>query len=292
MTARQWLSMVTPERCVEWFVVANIAFLGVDIALAHAANAFEQRAEWAPIGFSLIATLLLMPMTLGRRSSLWRAVERAIGAGAILVGVVGVAFHLRSAFFEEQTLHNLVYSAPFVAPLAYVGVGLLLLLVRAQPVESRPVESREFAWWLVLLALGGFIGNLGLSLLDHAQNGFFHWTEWIPVIAAAFGASFLFVTCWQPEGVIVRATRVVLALEAAVGVLGFACHLIADLQRPGVRVIDGLLFGAPAFAPLLFTDLAALGAIALWATELTALPSSARVPEVGEPQRQEGRTHP
>ncbi|MEO6602725.1 MAG: hypothetical protein ABIQ16_22770 [Polyangiaceae bacterium] len=287
MTARQWLSTVTPERCVEWFVAANLAFLGVDIALAHAANAFKQRAEWAPIAFSLIATLLLVPMTLGRRSSIWRAVERAIGAGAILVGVVGVAFHLRSAFFEEQTLHNLVYSAPFVAPLAYVGVGLLLLLVRAQP-----AESREFAWWLVLLALGGFIGNLGLSLLDHAQNGFFRWTEWIPVIAAAFGASFLFVTCWQPEAVIVRATRVVLAVEATVGVLGFALHLTADLQRPGVRVIDGLLFGAPAFAPLLFTDLAALGAIALWATEVTGLPSSDRVATVAEPPRREAETHP
>ena len=287
MTAREWLRKVTPERCVEWFVVANVAFLGVDIALAHAANAFEQRAEWAPIGFSLIATLLLVPMTFGRRSPLWKAIERAIGAGAILVGVLGVAFHLRSAFFEEQTLHNLVYSAPFVAPLAYVGVGLLLLLVRAEP-----AASRELAWWLVLLALGGFIGNLGLSLLDHAQNGFFHWTEWIPVVAAAFGASFLFVTCWQPQAEILRATRVVLAVEAIVGVLGFAFHLVADLERPGVPVIDGLLFGAPAFAPLLFTDLAALGAIALWATAATARPSSDRVPAAGAPPRQEEEAHP
>ena len=287
MTARERLSKVTPERCVEWFVVANIAFLGVDIALAHAANAFQQRAEWAPVGFSFIATLLLVPMALGRRNSLWTAVERTIGAGAILVGVLGVAFHLRSAFFEEQTLHNLVYSAPFVAPLAYVGVGLLLLLVRTQP-----AGSRELAWWLVLLALGGFIGNLGLSLLDHAQNGFFHWTEWIPVIAAAFGASFLLVICWQPGAEIIRAARVVLAVEATVGVLGSVFHLTADLERPRVPVVDGLLFGAPAFAPLLFTDLAALGAIALWATAATALPSLHLKPAMAAPPRQGAEDHP
>jgi hypothetical protein len=286
MIALEWLRKATPERCVEWFVVANIAFLGCDIALAHAANAFAQPAEWAPIGFSIIATLLLMPMALGRSGSFWRAIERAMGTGAIVVGVAGLGFHLRSAFFEQQTLHNLVYSAPFVAPLAYVGVGLLLLLVRAQP-----AGSRELAWWLVLLALGGFIGNLGLSLLDHAQNAFFHWTEWIPVVAAAFGASFLFVVCCQPDAAIVRATRVVLAVEASVGVLGFALHLTADLHWPRVHGVDGLLFAAPAFAPLLFTDLAALGAIALWATTRATAPSSDRDPAAAEPTEQRAGAH-
>lgn len=255
------LRKVTPERCVEWFVISNIAFLGVDIALAHATNAFEQRAEWAPVVFSSIATLLLLPMAFGARGALWNTLDRAVGTGSIIVGVAGLAFHLQSAFFEERTLHNLVYSAPFVAPLAYVGVGLLLLLVRA-----KLAESAEFAWWLVLLALGGFVGNLGLSLLDHAQNGFFRSTEWISVVAAAFGASFLFVVWWRPEPAVVRATRVVLVLEACVGVLGFALHVAADAHRPGPRFIDHLLFGAPAFAPLLFSDLAALGAIAMWAT--------------------------
>ncbi len=264
------LRKVTPERCVEWFVVANIAFLGVDIALAHAANAFEQRAEWVPVAFSVIATLLLLPMAFGVRGELWSTLERIVGTGSIIVGIAGLAFHLQSAFFEEQTLHNLVYSAPFVAPLAYVGVGLLLLLVRA-----KLTRSSEFAWWLVLLALGGFVGNLGLSLLDHAQNGFFRSVEWISVVAAAFGASFLFVVWWRPETIVVRATRVVLALEACVGLLGFAFHIAADVHRPGPRLIDNLLFGAPAFAPLLFSDLAALGAIALWATARCSAP---RVP--------------
>ena len=67
MRVREVLRALTPERCVEWFVVANIAFLGVDIGLAHASNAFASRAEWAPVAFSLLATLLLLPMAFGVR---------------------------------------------------------------------------------------------------------------------------------------------------------------------------------------------------------------------------------
>jgi ABC-type spermidine/putrescine transport system permease subunit II len=101
-------------------------------------------------------------------------IDRIVAVGAIVAGVTGMVLHLKSAFFQEQTLGTLVYSAPFIAPLAYVGVGLLLLLVRLEA-----PESPAFGWWIVLLALGGFVGNLGMSLLDHAQNGLFRWTEWV-----------------------------------------------------------------------------------------------------------------
>jgi hypothetical protein len=261
MTARDAIRRITPERCVEWFVIANLAFLGVDIALAHAANGFARRPEWAPIGFSAVATVLLLPMALGARGRVWRAIDQGIAAAAIVVGVLGMVFHLESGFFQAETLHDLVYSAPFVAPLAYVGAGLLLLAVRREP-----AGSPALAWWILLLALGGFAGNLGLSLLDHAQNGFFQWTEWIPVAAGAFGTSFLFVAWLRPDPGLLRVTQIVLALEAAVGVLGFVLHARADLARPAAHVADRFLFGAPAFAPLLFADLATLGVIAVWAT--------------------------
>jgi preprotein translocase subunit Sss1 len=251
---------ITPQRCAEWFAVANIGFLGVDIALAHAENAFRREAEWAPLVFSGIATVLLIPMALGRGGPAWRWVERLVGAGAVLVGAVGMVFHLQSAFFEQQGLRNLVYSAPFVAPLAYVGVGLLLLLLRT---ELR--SSDELGWWLLLLALGGCLGNLGLSLLDHAQNAFFRWTEWIPVVAAAFATSFIFVAWLRPPTAPVVVAAALLGTQALVGLAGFALHLWADLHRPAARLTDRFLFGAPAFAPLLFADIAVLAAIGLWA---------------------------
>ncbi|HSO37357.1 MAG TPA: hypothetical protein VLT33_32750, partial [Labilithrix sp.] len=107
--------------------------------------------------------------------------DHITGWGAIAVGVLGMVFHLESGFFAKQTLHNLVYSAPFVAPLSYVGVGLLILLLR-----SKDAQGPTLGPWLLVLSLGGFVGNFALSLLDHAQNGCFHATEWIPVVASAF----------------------------------------------------------------------------------------------------------
>jgi hypothetical protein len=40
---------------------------------------------------------------------------------------------------------------------------------------NRMVAAGTVEWgrWVLLLALGGFAGNLVLSLCDHAQNGFF-----------------------------------------------------------------------------------------------------------------------
>jgi hypothetical protein len=199
-------------------------------------------------------------MAWGNRRRVSRVAATCVGAAAIAVGVTGMILHLQRAFFLEQTLGDLVYSAPFLAPLAYVGVGLLLVLVRLEGARS-PV----FGWWVILLALGGFLGNLGMSLLDHAQNGLFRWAEWIPVASAAFGVSFLVVTLVQREPAFVRITYGVLAVQVIVGLVGFVLHGIADLGRSGLAFGQRFLFGAPAFAPVLFADLAVLAALGLWA---------------------------
>jgi hypothetical protein len=258
------LREVTPKRSVEGFVVANLAFLGFDILVAHQENGFERRAEWVPVVYSGLATLLLFPMVFGHRSGAWRLLERIVATGAILVGMTGMILHLKSAFFVQQTLGNLVYSAPFLAPLAYVGVGLLLLLLR-----SEAAESTVFGEWVILLALGGFIGNFGMSLLDHAQNGLFHWTEWIPVVSGAFGVSFLGVVLLRPDAAFIRVTYGVLGIQAVVGALGFVLHVTADLHQRALPFGQRFVFGAPAFAPLLFADLAILAALGLWALSRT-----------------------
>jgi len=252
------LLRLSPERVLDAFIASNLAFLALDIALAHAANHFARREEWWPIVFSGCAALLLLP-SLFRPEPRWRRVELVVGALSVAVGVLGMILHLQSAFFETQTLATLVYSAPFAAPLAYVGLGLLLIMARMELPESEVWEA-----WVLLFTLGGFVGNLALTLTDHAQNGFFSVSEWAAVVGAAFGCSFLAVFLVRPESAVLeRAVRYVLVLEATLGVLGFALHVRANLGRPG-SWFDRALYGAPLFAPLLFADLAALGAIALW----------------------------
>jgi hypothetical protein len=267
-----------PVLWVEWFLVANLAFLAVDIFLAHAANEFAHRAEWIPIWFSLAATvLLLIAMSMGgARPSLageqgegrgrrpWRLSRwfgLAVGWGAIVVGIAGLLWHLDGEFFQQQTLKNLVYTAPFAAPLAYTGLGLLLLLDRM--VDSR---TQEWSSWVLLLAAGGFVGNFVLSLADHAENGFFYPTEWIGVVAAAVAVGFLVASVIIFESRSLLAMNVgLMAIQVIVGVLGFVLHGLGNLYAPGRSLWDRFLFGAPVFAPLLFADLALLAALGLWA---------------------------
>ncbi|MDB4977385.1 MAG: hypothetical protein JWN48_5726 [Myxococcaceae bacterium] len=257
-----WLARLTPERCVELFVLANFAFLGGDIAIAHLANRYADALEWAPLVFSAAAVPLLLPGMLGLISARVRHwIDLTVAAAAILLGVLGALFHLSSQFFLTPSLHNLVYAAPFAAPLAYIGVGLLLILVRIEA-----AGSRDFGPWVLVLSLGGILGNFALSLLDHAQNGFFQPTEWIPVAAAAFGASFLLVAICRPTPAFLQLCYGVSAFEALIGLLGFALHLRAEATSPGAGVLERLVYGAPAFAPLLFTNMALLSAIGLWAS--------------------------
>jgi hypothetical protein len=56
-----------------------------------------------------------------------------------------------------------------------------------------------------------------------------------------------------------------LALQALVGLIGFALHLAADWNGAGKNLIEKAVHGAPIFAPLLFPNLAILDAIGLWA---------------------------
>lgn len=261
-----------PLSWVELFALSNIAFLAVDIRLAHAVNAFANPAEYVPVVFSLIAPpVLIVALVLGGlrpalagegsgKRRLARGLGLAVGWGSVAVGIAGVVLHLNSAFFEEQTIKNLVYTAPFAAPLAYTGVGLLLLL-------DRMVESRTVDWarWVVLLALGGFVGNFVLTLADHAQNGFFRPTEWIGVVASAWAVSSLCaVLVVYDNRPLVGLALAVMAAQVGVGLLGFYLHVMADLQSPAGPLWDRILYGAPLFAPLLFADLAMLAAIALW----------------------------
>ena len=249
---------------VEMFAIGNLAFLTVDVFIAHSINAFHYPTERIPVGFGaagaavLLTGLAVDAFDLHRRRARWAGY--LIGATSILVGVAGFFLHLRSAFFDAQTLKSLVYTAPFAAPLAFAGLGFLVLANRMVD-----VASDEWGRWVLLLAWGGFVGNLALSLADHAQNGFFDGREWIPVLAAAFAVGFLFMCLIRTsDRGLLRATLWVMAVQVVVGILGFGFHLAADLGRPGSSFADDILYGAPPFAPLLFADIAVLAALALW----------------------------
>ena len=198
---------------LEGFVLANLAFLVLDVFLAHSVNNFRNAAEWIPVAFSIAATLLLaVAMLRGGytiRGTWPHRVGLVVGFGSIALGVAGVIYHLESQFFSQWTIRSLVYTAPFAAPLAYAGLGFLLLVNRMVP-----RETEEWNLWVVFFALGGFLGVFVLALCDHAQNGFFHAVEWWPVFSSALAAGFLAVALFDRSKAFVGFCLGVLALQA------------------------------------------------------------------------------
>jgi len=258
-TERWWNQ---PELWIEVFAILNIGFLTFDIYLAHSVNQFRSRAEYIPLFFSATAPALLIAALTQRTRVrvIWKIVGYVVGWAAIGVGLTGVILHLESHFFYERTIRSLTYSAPFAAPLAYAGLGFLLVMNRM--VEA---DSTEWAQWILLFTLGGYFGNFVFSLADHAENGFFFRVEWVPVAASALAIGFLAVP------LVARVSRLyidlcatVLVLEAAVGLWGFVLHTMGNLQGPSIHAFDNFIYGAPPMAPLLFPNLMVLGIIGLW----------------------------
>lgn len=253
-----------PQLWLDVFVTVNLLILAVDIDIAHSVNAFAKKAEYIPLYFSIAAPILLAVVIalrwLGRFDAPWRDIGYLIGGLSVLTGLGGVLYHLQSRFFLDRTLESLTYAAPFAAPLAYAGLGFLLLVNR-----MIPVRSAEWARWVMFMALGGFIGNFVLSLTDHASNGFFARTEWIPVISSAFATGFLLVPVLTNVGrKYLDLCLLVLLAQALVGILGFWFHLRANLVEPGHSLWDRLVNGAPPLAPMLFPNLVGLAFIGLW----------------------------
>ncbi len=143
---------------IEVFVIVNLAFLALDVYLAHSINHFREPTEWIPVCFSLAAPVLLAAgnfWAVSDRRGMNHAMGLLVGFTSILMGVTGTIFHLESQFFVRHSLRSLVYTAPFAAPLAYCGLGFLLLLNR---MVSQ--ESKEWSQWLIFFGLGGFGSGL------------------------------------------------------------------------------------------------------------------------------------
>lgn len=270
LSERWW---ARPQIWIELFAILNVGFLTFDIYLAHSVNQFRNEAEYIPLFFSATAPIfLIIGLTLRYRwPAVWKDLGYLVGWAAILVGLTGVILHLESRFFYERTLLSLTYSAPFAAPLAYTGLGFLIVMNRM--VDP---DREEWAQWVLLLTLGGFIGNFVFSLADHAGNGFFNPLEWVPVAASAIAIGFLAVPLlMRVSRAYIDLCAAVLVIEAAVGLWGFVLHASANLRGPSVHAFENFIYGAPPMAPLLFPNLMVLGIIALWQLRTISMPEAA-----------------
>lgn len=247
---------------IEFFVVFNMSFLALDIFIAHSTNGFSHPAEWIPFYFSLIAPLLLiveLGLNWSRKEQRHRLIGFLVGSFSSVVGIAGLLWHLQGSFFEFQTLKSLVYTAPFIAPLAYTGLGCILIMNRMEK-----QDGMVWSQWLIFFGLGGFFGNFVLALSDHAQNGFFLLAEWIPVISSAIAVGFLGTVLLRKCSCrFIELCIAIMVLQAFVGALGFYFHGITVTRGLSSSFFENLIYTAPVFAPLLFVNLAFLSGFGL-----------------------------
>src|SRR4051812_32560337 len=82
------------------FALVNLAFLALDIRLAHGTNGFHHWAEYIPLLFSCLSPLIFAVVIVREgHSSSWRWVGIAIGAASAAIGIAGLVWHLDSRFF-------------------------------------------------------------------------------------------------------------------------------------------------------------------------------------------------
>ncbi|MFA6237593.1 MAG: hypothetical protein WC635_09730 [Bacteriovorax sp.] len=255
---------IKKKKLLDIFIIANFFFLTFDIIYAHSINRFEHWGEWIPLILCVFATIILgINFFLERRFKSYITIF--FGSVSLFVGVYGAVFHLDSQFFQAQSIKSLIYTAPFVAPLSFSALGLLLFL-------NLMVSSmgRDWGRWIIWFSYLGFLGNYILSLCDHEQNGFYYVSEWIPVVSSSLVIGFIpYFISPNRSNFIYKSCYILVATQFIVGFMGAIIHLQSILRYSNVHetFIEKIRYGAPIMAPLLFCNLALLMFIGMRAYE-------------------------
>ena len=67
-------------QLLEVFVLFNLAFLALDVFIAHSLNAFRHWTEWIPFYFSAVTAILLMVSFLYYRLDVLQTGARRLGS--------------------------------------------------------------------------------------------------------------------------------------------------------------------------------------------------------------------
>ena len=271
----------TRDQFVLLIAAINELFMGFDTYLAHGLNGTIRWNEWIPIIFGSVAGLLLLlaGVIAYRHRNFANILASFVFLSSIIVGVLGSYFHItRGAILQSEPIRIafFIWAPPFMAPLAFVLVGILGISAAwiEDPVGSgrlrlsekisieMPFSKTQAYFFMVTF---GILVTLVSSTLDHARTGFLNNWLWLPLLAPVFAAvvSFLLGLKTKPEfsDLVIYVTAMI--LMALVGVTGFLLHILTDLTPSMQFVLERFLKGAPILAPLLYANMAAMGLIVL-----------------------------
>ena len=275
---------VTRDQAMLLMLALNEFLLGLETYLAHSISGTIMPKEWIPIIFGPVAGLLLVAVGLlcTRKRALANGIGTLIYFASIAVGLLGISFHLMRAVLpyapvgERISIVLFVWAPPILAPLTFALVGLMGIsaIWTEQPVDSGrmnllagrklslPFSKTRAFFFMVGL---GILATVISSVLDHARTNFENPWLWLPTAIGVFGT---FVTILlgildSPRRGDLLTYLTAMLLLLAVGMIGVVLHILRNLGLDHVIVVERFIRGAPFLAPMLFSDMGALGLLIL-----------------------------
>jgi len=259
-----------PFQWIALFTAAMTLLLLADAFAGHYRSGFIFRAQYAPFlsGGLLIVTAFAACVA---PSVAWvNTALRAIGWLAVASGIVGFWFHHYYGMAKKPggykwLLHYLMYGAPQLAPLALACMGVLALIAAhglMGEANFAGLSIRAAMLALVAVALAGAI--LQAAIL-HYRGAFNNPVMYAPLTVPVLAAVACVWAAIAPSDVALNLLASLLWLTLLTGFVGLGMHLRGiERQMGGLYVtVFNLLEGPPAWAPALFTGLAAVGLVSI-----------------------------
>ncbi len=274
----------TRDQAVLLMLALNEFLLGLETYLAHSISGTIMPKEWIPIIFGPTAgiCLVLAGLLALRRRSIAAVLASIIYLSSIVVGLLGMYFHLVRAVLpyaplgERVSVPLFVWAPPILGPLTFALVGLMGISAvwMEQPPDSgrltllggmklRMPISKTNAFFLMVGL--GTLATVMSSVLDHARTNFENPWLWLPSGIGVFGTVVAVAVGFlsKPRRADLVIYLVAMALLLGVGVLGVVLHILHNLAYENAIVVERFLRGAPFLAPMLFSDMGALGLVIL-----------------------------
>lgn len=275
---------VSRDQIMLLLTAINLLFMSVDIFLAHNTNNLVTPREWIPIIFGAVGgvALLLAGLIALRNRPLATVMANIVFVGSIIVGVLGIIFHLGRTVLlsvpvgQVAPTSALVWAPPILGPFFFMLVGMLgisaawiedpadsgrLLLLGNRRIRLPYAKTRAY-FFLVAL---GLLATVIMSTLDHARTEFHNPWTWLPLIAGLFsvGVALMMGLIERPGRGDIAVYFTTMALLAVVGMVGTLLHVNTNLIPRGAIVVERFLRGSPLLAPLLYANFALIGLVVL-----------------------------
>jgi hypothetical protein len=275
---------ITRDQAMLLMLAFNELLLGLETYLAHSISGTIMPKEWIPIIFGPVAGILLFVAGLIaiRKRTAAVIIASLIYLASIVVGLLGIFFHLVRAILpyaplgERASVPLFVWAPPILGPLTFALVGLMGISAvwMEQPPDSGilqllggrklklPFSKTSAFFFMVGL---GTLATVISSVLDHARTNFENPWLWLPTGIGIFGTVVALVlgTLTTPRRSDLIVYVVAMVLLVLVGLTGVVLHILYNLAYDHAVVVERFIRGAPFLAPMLFSDMGALGLIIL-----------------------------